>query len=171
MEYDDFPSESLKFNNRVELQRQQTMRVYGKEEIVEICRRLSHFAEHISAHIMQCYTVKEWVTEQEELLKQSPEEDDQYIDMINLGFSLLDEDKTDILTDHLNRQIIEYKAKFPHNDIDEISAVREPVKPEHAQNDRRALFVDTGSALDAVEEETQQNSLAVVINLVYPRIH
>ena len=82
----DFPAESLKYDRCVQLQRQQSMKMYSKEEIVEICKTMHHFAEYISSNIMQCFIRNEWTTEQEELLQQAPAEDDEYIAFINLGF-------------------------------------------------------------------------------------
>merc|ERR1719295_124461 len=147
------------------------MKMYSKEEIVEICKTMHHFAEYISSNIMQCFIRNEWTTEQEELLQQAPAEDDEYIAFINLGFQCAR--SVDALLQYLDAQIIRYRHSFPHNDIDEYCSNREAEQQNQTGNEgngdenaRRPLFVDTALSESVAEDKAQQNSLAVVINLL-----
>lgn len=80
----------------------------------------------------------------------------------------------DALLQYLDAQIIRYRHSFPHNDIDEYCSNREAEQQNQTGNEgngdenaRRPLFVDTALSESVAEDKAQQNSLAVVINLVF----
>jgi len=81
----DLAAETLKYDNKAQLERQRSVKHYDSEQMLAMCRATGHFAEFLSSRIMKCFTEREWVTEQEELLRQSADDDDHYIEFMELA--------------------------------------------------------------------------------------
>ena len=146
----DFPKESAKYDRKIEKSRRQSMKWYDKDEIIKRCENDDKFAELVAGHIMHFYSEKEWLLEQEELLKQSPDDDENYTEFIKLGFDLLEEVRYIELEKYVNSKIMEYKKD------DALT------KPKELRIDT-SLNTLSGS-IDTNEE--QKNTTVIVANLL-----
>jgi len=165
----DYPAESHKYNQRIELRKQKSKKVFDRDTLFSMVEQNHDFAEHIAGCVMKCYTNKGWMLLQEELLNQAPESDHAYVAFIKMAYEVLNEDRAEQLQDFINEEIIDYRQNNPHYDAALFDEVDTESPTETATASRPAtgtgggggLHVDTD--LDAVE---QKEALVVLISLL-----